>query len=55
VILSTVAAGKTTEEIITEYPYLEAEDVRKRWPTPLRSLRTSITWRCGPPREVPGR
>jgi uncharacterized protein (DUF433 family) len=28
-LVEMVAAGKTTEEIITEYPYLEPEDVRE--------------------------
>ena len=28
-ILNLLANGKTTEEIITDYPYLEAEDIRQ--------------------------
>lgn len=28
-VVQMVAAGKTIDEIITDYPYLEAEDVRQ--------------------------
>ena len=28
-ILNLLANGKTTEEIIADYPYLEAEDIRQ--------------------------
>ncbi len=28
-ILNLLANGKTTEEIITDYPYVEAEDIRQ--------------------------
>jgi len=28
-VVQMVAAGKTIEEVISEYPYLEAEDVRQ--------------------------
>jgi uncharacterized protein (DUF433 family) len=28
-VVRMVAAGKTTEQIISEYPYLEAEDIRQ--------------------------
>ena len=29
VVLNLLANGKTTEEIIADYPYLEAEDIRQ--------------------------
>ena len=48
-----VAAGRTRDEILREYPYLEAEDIAQACPTPPGEQRTS-KFRCAN-RESSGR
>jgi uncharacterized protein (DUF433 family) len=33
-VVGLVAAGRSRDEILREYPYLEAEDIARRCPTP---------------------
>jgi hypothetical protein len=47
-----IAQGMSTEEILVDFPYLQAEDTKAPLPTRLR-LSESVSCPCAAGREVP--
>ena len=54
-VVGLLAAGRSAEEILSAYPYLEREDIGQSWPTPPGGWKNARFLFPSPDREAPGR